>query len=82
MFKSGFQVALVTLEKTLKRNYKFIHAIVYFGLMGALFIFEIKVPAYNYNRVNLWERLSIAAVLWITFLAFFVENVLDDIDFP
>jgi hypothetical protein len=66
-FKSAFQVLLIVLNKTLKRYYAFAHGIVFLCLIIIYEAILLTFKAYNYERVNLWQKIGIATVIWLAF---------------
>jgi len=61
--KSALQLVLIAAYVTLPPNYPALHAGLYLSANAAYTVFSLTVKPYNYERINLWERLTLLLVL-------------------
>jgi len=66
--KSVFQVYVTVLSKSLKRESRFSHAVVYLASLMLFTAFIMKSKPFNYERANLWLKGSMLGLNWSTSL--------------
>mmetsp|Transcript_12924 Transcript_12924/g.24005 ORF Transcript_12924/g.24005 Transcript_12924/m.24005 type:complete len:317 (+) Transcript_12924:705-1655(+) len=66
MLKSVFQVNVAVLSKTLKTESRTAHGLIYLGALICFFAFIMKVKPFNYERANLWLKVSMIMLIWST----------------
>ncbi|CAG9331875.1 unnamed protein product [Blepharisma stoltei] len=69
MVKSIFQIALIVLNKTVKRATGLGHGVIFIVLMVIYVVFIFRFKPYNYPRFSWWQALSLIGVIWIAFLS-------------
>ncbi|OMJ91059.1 hypothetical protein SteCoe_6415 [Stentor coeruleus] len=68
MIKSVYQILLILLNKTLKRYDDYVHSIV-FAILIFIYVLVLQyVKAFNYDRLNMWQRIGNIAVLWLALI--------------
>ncbi|CAG9319079.1 unnamed protein product [Blepharisma stoltei] len=72
MVKSIAQIALIVLNKTIKRTNALSHGITFIFIMSLYVWYILVFKAFNYGRFNLWQALSLIAVIWLAFLSTFI----------
>lgn len=78
MAKTVFQVILVVLSKTLKKESELVHSFVFLAVIFAFFLFTIKFKPFNFSRANMWHYISFVGLLFSTVVllsGFFVSKV-------
>ncbi|CAG9318589.1 unnamed protein product [Blepharisma stoltei] len=71
MVKSVAQTILIVLAKTLKRSSDISHGVAFVILMMTYIAIISRIKSYNYDRFNLWQFLSLIAVVWLALLSTF-----------
>jgi len=66
--KAFMQLALIATFVSLRTTHPTWHAILYFCISGAYTVLIHFLRPYNYERLNLWERLSMLAVCYYALL--------------
>jgi hypothetical protein len=57
-------VILIIFGKIFLNNYELAHAILYEMIVIGIFIINLSILPYNFDRVNLWSKIMIACVIW------------------
>ena len=65
LLSTVFQIALIVLNKTVKRMWPFAHSITYLLLTGAMVGWIAKFKPHNYGRVNLWHAGAYIGAVWM-----------------
>ena len=63
LVKSSLQLYLIAAYTTLSGSYPLVHAILYLSLVTLYTVCTFIIKPYNYERLNLWERVGTLAVL-------------------
>jgi hypothetical protein len=79
--KSVVQVTLICLNKTLKHWHPTVYAILFLCILTVFLTCSILIKAYNYSRVNLWQRLSLVGVGILALIALLNDTVYRSSDF-
>lgn len=61
--KSVLQLVLIAAYVSLPFNYPLLHALLYLSSNVTYTVFSLTTKPYNYERANLWERLTLISVL-------------------
>ncbi|CAG9319128.1 unnamed protein product [Blepharisma stoltei] len=69
MVKTIIQVALIVMNKTVKRAQDITHGALFVLVMIIYIAFLFKFKPYNYSRFNLWQNLSLIGVVWLAILS-------------
>lgn len=69
LVKTVFQVLIIGLSKSLKRENALAHGVVFLVLLLAFYLFELKRNRFNYGRVAHWHRISLLGVFWLSAVA-------------
>ncbi|CAG9319127.1 unnamed protein product [Blepharisma stoltei] len=69
MVKTIIQVALIVMNKTVKRAQDITHGVLFIAVMIIYIVFLYKFKPYNYSRFNLWQNLSLIGVVWLAILS-------------
>ena len=71
LFKTCFQILLITVGKALQGNFPLAHGITFTILVVIFSISTYKFSAFNYHRCNLWEITSLICLVYYSILATF-----------
>ncbi|CAG9332926.1 unnamed protein product [Blepharisma stoltei] len=75
MVKTMVQIALIVMNKTVKRAQSILHGILFLIVMSFYIIFLFKFKPYNYARFSWWQTLILIAVLWLSFLSVIEQSI-------
>ncbi|CAG9332934.1 unnamed protein product [Blepharisma stoltei] len=73
MVKTMAQIALIAMNKTVKRAQSTLHGGLFIAVMIFYIIFLFKFKSYNYSRFSLWQTLVSIAVVWLAFLSILAQ---------
>ncbi|CAG9322972.1 unnamed protein product [Blepharisma stoltei] len=80
MIKSGLQIALISIDKTLRIINEILHGSIYFALMLSYLGFILYRKSFNFDRANLLYNCLIFCVIWNSGLSL-LYMISNDADF-
>ncbi|CAG9319105.1 unnamed protein product [Blepharisma stoltei] len=69
MVKTIFQIAMIVMNKTIKRSQDIAHGCLFIAVLAIYTIFTFKFKPYNYARFSWWQGLILIGVTWLAFIS-------------